>query len=529
MASDGGLIAGRYRVGGRLGRGGMGTVWRANDELLGRQVAVKELHPAGGVPQAAALREARAVAQIKHRHVIVVHDVVEEDGRPWIVMELIDGRSLADLLAQDGPVEPREAARIGAAVTGALRAAHGCGVLHRDIKPANVLIERESGRVVLTDFGIARVAGSTTLTGDGAFVGSPEYTAPERMSGLDAGPESDLWSLGVLLCEAVTGRSPFRRDSLGGVLHAVVFDEIRPPVQTGPLLPVVAALLERDPARRMGAAEVEERLRALAAAGAVPVPRQGPEPHRLPGAPSDAVPPARGSAGPPAPTGPVPAERRRPPHRRRPLVLTALATVLVGGGVTVAALNFGTPDVTRGRTSASASAPASASAQASALASASALAPTATVPHSAPPGFRTVKDPKGFSLAVPTGFYRSYEPPRIFYYSAGKQFRLGIRSDKPAPKGPLAVMREQDTSGPGIYDGYRDGIVTGTTQNGNPAALWEFTWNGFADGGGTRRTYDLCWTESGRQYDVWVSSPIAKAEQGRTYLETAAASFHASD
>ncbi|MFG2297464.1 protein kinase [Streptomyces sp. NPDC048603] len=260
------LIGGRYRVLGRLGRGGMGVVRRAEDELLGRPVAVKELHLDGGADKAAALREARVVAQIRHPHVVVVHDVVEHEGRPFIVMELVDGGSLADRLSSDGPLSPREAARTGLALLDALTAAHAQGVLHRDVKPANVLVEAGTGRVVLTDFGIASVAGATTISETGAFVGSPEYTAPERMQGASAGPAADLWSLGALLCTAVTGESPFRRDSIGGVLHAVVYEEIRPPARLGPLLPLVGGLLERDPGRRVGAAEARRLLSACAAA-----------------------------------------------------------------------------------------------------------------------------------------------------------------------------------------------------------------------------------------------------------------------
>lgn len=247
----------------------MGVVWGATDQLLGRRVAVKELTQDDTLSAEEArgrrdrtLREARAVAQLSHPHIIVVHDVVEDGERPYIVMELIDGGSLADRIAAQGPIQPDEAAWIGIALLGALRAAHAAGVLHRDIKPANVLLERDSDRVVLTDFGIAQVAGATTLTETGSFVGSPEYTAPERMSGARTGAESDLWSLGALLCTALSGESPFRRDSLGGILHAVVFAEIRTPAQAAPLLPVVRGLLERDPDRRLGAAEAERLLRA---------------------------------------------------------------------------------------------------------------------------------------------------------------------------------------------------------------------------------------------------------------------------
>ncbi|WP_228976662.1 serine/threonine-protein kinase [Streptomyces sp. DH12] len=256
----------------------MGTVWRAHDELLGRPVAVKELHvdtvaPGGGDAAVdTTLREARAVARVHHPHIVCVHDVVEEDGVPYIVMELVEGVSLAERIAVRGPVDAREAAGIGLALLSALRAAHAIGVLHRDLKPANVLVEEATGRVVLTDFGIAQLAGATTLTESGMFVGSPEYTAPERMQGNQTGPAADLWSLGVLLCAVMTGRSPFHRDSLGGVLHAVVEAEIRPPVAAGPLLPVVRGLLERDPARRIDVVEAERLLRAYAAMPSGPVP-----------------------------------------------------------------------------------------------------------------------------------------------------------------------------------------------------------------------------------------------------------------
>lgn len=271
------VIAGRYRLQGRIGRGGMGVVWRATDQLLGRQVAVKELVIDPSLSERDSrrqrertLREARAVAQLSHPNIVVVHDVVEDDTHPYIVMELIDGGSLEDRIAAQGPVNAREAARIGIDLLGALRKAHDSGVLHRDLKPANVLFEEGTGRIVLTDFGIAQLPGSTTLTESGAFVGSPEYTAPERMSGARTGPESDLWSLGALLCAALSGESPFRRDSLGEVLHAVVADEIRPPAQAAPLLPVVLGLLERDPAARLGAAEAEHLLRAYRETGRMP-------------------------------------------------------------------------------------------------------------------------------------------------------------------------------------------------------------------------------------------------------------------
>ncbi|MFE1323386.1 serine/threonine-protein kinase [Streptomyces sp. NPDC058741] len=341
------VIAGRYRLEERLGRGGMGVVWRATDQLLGRGVAVKELPYDASLSAAEArrrrdrtLREARAVAQLSHPHIIVVHDVVTDDERPYIVMELIEGGSLADRIAGRGPVDADEAARIGIALLGALRAAHAAGVLHRDLKPENVLLEAGTDRVVLTDFGIAQVQGAPTLTENDSFVGSPEYTAPERMSGARTGPESDLWSLGALLCAALSGESPFHRDSLGGVLHAVVVGEIRPPAQAGPLLPVVHGLLERDPDRRLDADRAERMLRAFRATGRTP---------RVP-------PPAYASAGSahgrtgdlavrqplaPPPDAPVPQPPEEPFLRqpaRRVLVAALLVAAMAGAGVSAAAL-----------------------------------------------------------------------------------------------------------------------------------------------------------------------------------------------
>ncbi|MFD5270589.1 serine/threonine-protein kinase [Streptomyces sp. NPDC058335] len=267
------LIAGRYRLLSPLGEGGMGTVWRARDEVLHREVAVKEVRAPAGLPDsdverlyARLEREAWAAARVANRNVVTVYDVAVQDGRPWIVMELVRGISLAELLDAEGPLEPARAAHIGAEVLAALRTAHEVGVLHRDVKPANVLMSND-GRVVLTDFGIASVEGTSALTMTGEVIGSPEFLAPERALGRTPGPESDLWSLGVLLYAAVEGNSPFRHDTPLSTLRAIVDEELPPPRRAGALAPVIEGLLRKDPAERVPAEVAERDLRVVASGG----------------------------------------------------------------------------------------------------------------------------------------------------------------------------------------------------------------------------------------------------------------------
>ncbi|MEU6356163.1 serine/threonine-protein kinase [Streptomyces sp. NPDC047072] len=264
------LVAGRYRLLAKLGHGGMGTVWRAKDETVDREVAVKEPRLPDHLPereQAKAFermrREARAAARLDHPAVVGVHDVAVVDGRPWIVMELVQGRSLGDAL-QEGTLGSREAARIGLEVLGALEAAHAAGILHRDVKPDNVLLGRHH-RVVLTDFGIAQIEGETNLTATGGFVGSPEFIAPERVLGQRPGPASDLWSLGVVLYAATEGVSPFRRSNTPATLQSVLNAMPAPPASAqGPLADAINGLLQKDPARRPNAGQVRMLLEAAA-------------------------------------------------------------------------------------------------------------------------------------------------------------------------------------------------------------------------------------------------------------------------
>ena len=243
----------------------MGTVWHARDEVLGRDVAVKEVILPHGfsdeereIQHKRTFREARTAASLSHPGVVTVFDVVEEDGRPWIVMELIRARSLQEQIKRDGVLPPMKVAEIGRQMAGALRVAHQAGVLHRDVKPSNVLFG--GSRAVLTDFGIARAQSDATLTQTGMLIGSPAYIPPERARGRVAVPASDMWSLGVTMYAAVEGKSPFERPDAMASLVAVLTDEPEPAPNAGPLRPIIEGLLRKDPAERLSVDEVATML-----------------------------------------------------------------------------------------------------------------------------------------------------------------------------------------------------------------------------------------------------------------------------
>ncbi|MFF3445046.1 WD40 repeat domain-containing serine/threonine protein kinase [Streptosporangium sp. NPDC002721] len=271
MANDADrLVAGRYRLIDVLGRGGMGTVWRARDESLHRQVAIKELILPDHLDASARetlyrrmRREARAAAQLKHPAIITVHDqVVDADGRPWIVTEIVDGPSLDEVLRTEGRLPPQRVAAIGGRILAALAVAHAAGITHRDIKPANVLLEGD--RVVLTDFGIAAVEGDVTLTGAGTTLGTPAFISPEQINGHPATAASDLWSLGATLYAAVEGRRPFSGTTHGSIYVSIVTRPPAPTVHAGPLAPLLEGLLRKDPARRLTGPQAAEALAEIA-------------------------------------------------------------------------------------------------------------------------------------------------------------------------------------------------------------------------------------------------------------------------
>jgi eukaryotic-like serine/threonine-protein kinase len=286
------LVAGRYALEEVLGRGGMGTVWLATDTVLERRVALKELtYPVHlgederAILRERTMREARAAAQLDHPHVVRVFDVVEQGGEPWLVMEHVAARSLQQVIEEDGPLAPAAVAAIGLDVLAALCAAHEAGIVHRDVKPANVLVDA-GGKACLTDFGIATTTGDSSLTTEGAFIGSPSYMAPERTRGQQPAPPVDLWSLGATLYAAVEGRPPFDRGEGMATLMSVVSDHPAPTVRAGPLAPVLQGLLTKDPSARSTAARARQELESVARGQAT----GGPPPPPPPPAPRGPVP-----------------------------------------------------------------------------------------------------------------------------------------------------------------------------------------------------------------------------------------------
>ncbi|WP_143734229.1 serine/threonine-protein kinase [Microbispora rosea] len=291
---QGRLVGRRYRLLSPVGRGGMGMVWHAHDVLLDRDVAVKELLLPFGLDNAGAqtahrrmLREARSAARLSHPGIVTVHDVVEEDGRPWIVMELVRAWSLEQAVRQSGPLPVVQAAEIGIRVLDALRHAHAAGILHRDVKPGNVLLTAD--RVVLTDFGIAAIEGDVTITQTGLLMGSPAYIPPERLQGRPITHAADLWSFGATLYAAVEGRPPYEGPDAVAVLGAVLTQEPNRPRRAGALLPVIEGLLRKNPADRLPAAQVAEMLERVLHSHGAGLPGRAGTPTSVP-TPQDSTP-----------------------------------------------------------------------------------------------------------------------------------------------------------------------------------------------------------------------------------------------
>ncbi|MFF1417247.1 serine/threonine-protein kinase [Streptomyces sp. NPDC058280] len=513
------VLAGRYRLGESIGSGGMGKVWRAHDEVLHRTVAVKELTAGRYVSEAdrAVLhqrtqKEARAAARITHPGVVTVHDVLNHDGRPWIVMQYVDGPSLADKAKESGRIGSREAARIGLEVLGALRAAHAAGVLHRDVKPGNVLLARDGG-VLLTDFGIAAIEGDSTITRTGELVGSIDYLAPERVRGGDPGPASDLWSLGATLYTAVQGNSPFRRTSPISTMQAVVTEEPRYPDQAGPLAPVIAALLCKDPEGRPGVAETERMLREVLE-GRPPTEAHAYLPTRvMPDGDRQGVsaqlPPA--VTVPSAVPAPLPASSApgRGGRWRRTVVAVVIAAVL-GGGAGFAALQYvngkddGSPEenATIGQSTTGGT-------TTGGTASAGTANGGTTAAGSIPEGWVHVQADEGFSLNVPEGWERQMDGDQIDFTPDNGRHLLRISVGSPDFENPYMHMLSMEKSLQRLPEYDRIKLAPNTYRDQTHSASWEFTWTEEKTHPGRRHAIDQIYysDDSSTEYAIYMSGP----------------------
>ncbi|MFB7272278.1 serine/threonine-protein kinase [Streptomyces sp. NPDC056244] len=542
------MLAGRYRLAESIGAGGMGKVWRAHDEVLHRTVAVKELTAGRYVSEAdrAVLhqrtqKEARAAARITHPGVVTVHDVLDHDGRPWIVMQYVDGPSLADTAKRTGPVHYREAARIGIEVLGALRAAHAAGVLHRDVKPGNVLLARD-GRVLLTDFGIAAIEGDATITRTGELVGSIDYLAPERVRGADPGPASDLWSLGATLYSAVEGTSPFRRTSPLTTMQAVVAEEPPHPAQAGPLAPVIAALLCKDPAARPGVTETERMLRAVlegrrpdeaqayVPTQAVPYGERASATAQLP--PSAHIPapapvtaaapvtaPAFATAPQPGNTVPGSTVPGRPGRRRRwrTTVVAVVAAAVLGGGAGFAALKWGGDGGTDGsRNGGASNGQAADGGTDQSSGTEQSGTPDGTTSEGAADGSVTdgwvrVDAPEGFSLSVPPGWERQMEGDQIDFTPDNGRHLIRISIASPDFENPYLHMLNMEKTLQGLPEYTRIKLGPDTFRDQTNAALWEFTWTEAEGQGhpGPRHAIDQIYysDDNSTEYAIYMSGP----------------------
>jgi predicted Ser/Thr protein kinase len=431
------VVAGRYRLLTRIGQGGMGVVWRAHDELLRRDIAVKELHVRIGVDSdfhaRQVLREARAAAQLRHPGVVAVHDVVVDDGRPLILMELVEGRSLAETVRQQGPLPEQRVAEIGVRVLEALAAAHARGVVHRDVKPANILLDGD--RVVLTDFGIAAITSDTT--GSNSMVGSLDYMAPERVNGNPVTPASDVWSLGVTLCAALRGESPFQRSDTQATLAAVLTYDPAPIARAPRLWRVLTMLMEKDPRLRPTAAAAAALLTAIAnipgtSAEPMSEPMSQPmsQPRAEPVVERHSGPPTRPPWEPVAEQGTVhvveplrespTGARARALRMSRPLALLLAVLVLVTlGGVWLVVERPG----------------------AAVAGTATRAGPEVSVPS----GF-TAHRGDGFTLAIPRGWFKDPSEQEIFWVSDPHSPRLVLAHvewwDEATPGGAYSELTD---------------------------------------------------------------------------------------
>ncbi|GAA2290527.1 serine/threonine protein kinase [Streptomyces kunmingensis] len=521
---QGQLLAGRYRLGESIGRGGMGRVWSAHDEVLHRAVAVKELTAAQWVSEAdraillaRTQTEARAAARINHPAVVTVHDVLEHDDRPWIVMELVEGPSLADAVKEHGRIVPEEAARIGLWTLRALRAAHTAGVLHRDVKPGNVLLSKD-GRVKLTDFGIAQVEGDSTITRTGEIVGSVDYLAPERVSGSEPGPASDLWGLGATLYTAIEGISPFRRTSPISTMQAVIEEEPEVPEYAGAMGPVISALLRKDPAARPTADEAEVML-AEAAEGRRSHAAQAYVPTQVVPAPGPTQ--TDTTVRPPAASVPAPADPKRR-HWPRMLIAVVAALAIGGGGVVAAKYYMDYRSDGSGISSGQSTAGQDGSADTD-KGTGKDEDGQEVASGAIPEDWVEVKDVEGFTLRLPPGWKRQANGQQIDYTPDGGESFVRIAIDK-SSQWPDSYQHQLDLEKnlKVKLPDYQRVMLDSNTFRDRPGSLWEFTWTaGTQDAtSGARHAIEETYRETdGTEYAIYLSVPAADWDGAREQFD----------
>ncbi|WP_232344189.1 serine/threonine-protein kinase [Actinoplanes awajinensis] len=520
------LLAGRYRLGVELGRGGMGLVRLAHDEILEREVAIKQIDLPEELAQGEAaarrtIREARASARLSHPNVVQVYDVLSVDDHTWIVMEYVPSRSLREAITEDGPLDAYQVARIGLDLLAALQAAHRAGVQHRDVKPANVLLA-DDGRVLLTDFGIAAIDDDILTSKSDVLIGSPLYMAPERARFGISGPAADLWGLGATLYAAVEGHSPFQRTSTMATLAALATEEPTPPQQAGPLTPVLDGLLRKDPDERIEAEEAERLLREAVTALDTTVTRSAPVPKPRPPA-NDEMRTA------------LPAV----PKKNRKLIALAATLVLVIAGLAIFLVTrpSSEPETTAGDRTATTQPTQAATTTAPTSAKPSTTAPSPSAPPSASKspdqaggrpallsGWQNWTDKTGFSVYVPSG-WSTYTKGSMRYWKDGKGHLLGIdQTDKPRSN-PVADWKSQRDArrADGDFPGY-DEIKIKSVDYFQKAADWEWTYNG--DGGRQHVNNRGVVTSAHQAYGFWFQTPDADWSTYRTdVLEVVFKSF----
>jgi eukaryotic-like serine/threonine-protein kinase len=499
-------IANRYVLRALLGRGGMGSVWRAYDTLLHREVAIKEIGFPAGLPssethaiRARAMREARSAASLSNPHVVTIFDVVQEEERGYIVMEFVGAPTLADVVHKEGSLPPERAAEIGLEVLTALQAAHDRGIVHRDVKPANVMIP-EGGSAKLADFGIASVKDDAKITATGIVLGSPQFMAPEQASGAATGPQTDLWALGATLYFAVENDFPFDRGETIPTLAAVVHDPPREMIRAGGLEPTIEALLAKDPSDRPDPATLRRNLEQVA----TPVPSRASAP-RPPESPIERAP-----------------ERSTATARPRRSVVPFVAILLVliaGAAIAYIAMRDEPEERAGGGGGSQESQDPVERGDAEGSGGDARPVPTWWVPYEVEGGFR-IEHPPGWEITPSGDTQIDVSNPRN-----GTYLRVAW-TDTPGPSAVDAWETQAESFG-ATHDDYEEIQISPTTFKGSSnAAIWEFT---YSEGGADLHAVDLGFVLGDYGYALNFQTHAENWESSQDLFRAFKASFQASN